>query len=128
MFQYQVSFGEAISRAFKNYCCFTGRASRSEYWFFILFNFIASWVITLLFGLISPTLSYVLSALYGLATLLPSLGLAWRRLHDIGKGGGWFFINFIPLVGTIIYIVWCCQPSEPITNRFGEVPNLQGNA
>ena len=43
-------------------------------------------------------------------------------MHDIGKGGGWYFILLIPIVGWILWIVWCCKPSEPCPNRFGDVP------
>lgn len=57
-----------------------------------------------------------------LAFLVPSLAVSWRRMHDIGKGGGWYFILLIPIVGWILWIVWCCKPSEPCPNRFGDVP------
>ncbi|MDE5843283.1 MAG: DUF805 domain-containing protein, partial [Muribaculaceae bacterium] len=49
-----------------------------------------------------------------------SLALAWRRMHDIGKGGGWYFITLIPLIGTIWYLVLTLTPGEPYPNRFGE--------
>lgn len=61
---------------------------------------------------------------WSLINLLPSLGLIWRRLHDIGKAGGWYFLWLIPLVGGIILIVWFCNESEPKENRFGQIPNL----
>ncbi len=115
-----MTFQEAVKKAFDNYCNFSGRATRAEYWWFFLFQFIVGFVLGLL-GFASSVFS-IIGNLVSLALLLPSLGLAWRRMHDIGKGGGWFFINFIPLVGNIIWIVWCCQPSEPTANRFGDVP------
>lgn len=66
----------------------------------------------------------IIMLIYSLAILLPTLGLIWRRLHDIGKAGGWYFIGLIPVVGAIVLIVWFCQASEPTENRFGPVPNL----
>ncbi len=115
-----MTFQEAVKKAFDNYCNFSGRATRAELWWFYLFQVIVGLVFGLL-GFASSVFSIV-GNLVSLALLLPSLGLAWRRMHDIGKGGGWFFINFIPLVGNIIWIVWCCQASEPTANRFGDVP------
>lgn len=127
MYQREVSFGEAIQRALQyNYCNFMGRASRSEFWWFSLFSFLCSLVASS-FSMGSSTLSSIFGGVVSLFLLLPTLGLAWRRLHDIGKGGGWYFINFIPVVGNILFIIWMCQPSEPRDNRFGPVPNVVYN-
>lgn len=63
--------------------------------------------------------------LWNLIVFLPSLGLCWRRLHDIGKAGGWYFIGLIPVIGWIILLIWFSRRSEPTPNRFGPVPNLQ---
>lgn len=122
-----MTFGQSISRCFSKYCTFTGRASRSEYWWWILFTAI----IGLLFGIPSglqsihesspsglPVISYIVSALL----FLPSLGVLFRRLHDTGKSGWWWLIGFIPVVGTIILIVFCCQPSQTFPNQYGSVP------
>ncbi len=120
MYQKQVSFGEAISMALNKYCCFTGRASRSEFWWFYLFILILSSASSLLPG---DNALYVSGAVT-LVLFLPMLGLTWRRLHDIGKGGGWYFLGLIPIVGQIILIIWFCKNSELQPNRFGDVPNL----
>lgn len=121
MVQRQVTFVEAIKMALQqNYCNFTGRSSRSEYWWFMLFSFIVSAVINMIFGRHGMWIGYIV----GLAFLLPTLGLSWRRMHDIGKSGAWWFINFIPLVGTILWIVWCCKESEPHPNQYGPEPNM----
>lgn len=145
MFQRQVSFDEAIQRAFSNYCNFQGRASRSEYWWFCLFNIIIMMPLNIgntimtarsmptydpytgYYSAPEPSLNIfaIIMLLYSLAILLPTLGLIWRRLHDIGKAGGWYFIGLIPIVGIIILLVWFCQQSEPTENRFGPVPNLE---
>lgn len=128
MYQYQVSFGDAISRAFNNYCCFTGRASRSEYWWFCLFNVIVSWGIGFVFGLTfgSDSLAYkCISALWSLAVFLPSLGLVFRRLHDTGRSGWNWCWGFLPIIGWIILIIYFCQDSQMTDNQYGPVPNLR---
>ncbi len=124
MYQRQVSFKEAVERALKqNYCNFSGRASRSEFWWFALFNFILSAVISIVFCWSQNTMN-VVTGLVNLALLLPSLGLAVRRLHDIGKSGWWIFISLIPIVGWIILIIWYCKDSQMETNEYGPVPNM----
>lgn len=124
MVQRELSFGEAVRKALlENYCNFNGRAARSEYWWYVLFTCIVSAVISSSM-FISDIFGETLSSLVSLALLLPGLGVSWRRMHDIGKGGGWIFINLVPLVGTIIYIVLCCRPSENGANRFGNEPNV----
>ncbi len=117
--QRELNFGEALAICFSKYCCFEGRASRSEYWWWVLFNFILSFVLNMAF--IGDPLTIV-SGVTSLALLLPGLGVAVRRLHDIGKGGGYIFLALIPLVGPIILIVWFCRESEMFTNRFGDIP------
>ena len=129
MYQRQVSFKEAVVRALtQNYCNFSGRASRSEYWWFYLFTCIVSWVVSIVVRLFSSELSimYIASMVVGLAFLLPSLGIAVRRLHDIGKSGWWMFISLIPLIGAIILLVWWCKDSQMEPNEYGPVPNLVG--
>lgn len=126
MYQRQVSFTEAINMAFNKYCCFTGRASLSEFWWFSLFTAILGFAISLVCGILGlgDTATSSILGIVNLALLLPGLGLSIRRLHDIGKGGGWIFINLIPIAGFIIYLSWCCKHSEMQPNRFGDVPNL----
>ena len=106
-----IGFVDAIKVALNKYADFNGRATVAEYWWFFLAYVIASMI---------PFLGYVLS----LALLVPCLAVSWRRMHDIGKGGGWYFINLIPLVGFIIWIIWAIKPSEP-ANRFGATPGQQ---
>ena len=80
-----VSFGEAIRNFFTQYATFTGRATRSEYWYVFLFNIIVSAVINGVIGMLLPNVAAILAGIYSLATLIPGLALCWRRLHDIGK-------------------------------------------
>lgn len=136
MYQYQVSFGEAIARAFRNYCNFSGRASRSEYWWFYLFVQIVSCVLVFPwvgFNFVNiangqePSFNFftIVSYVWALATFLPSFGLLFRRLHDTGRSGWWWLLSFIPLIGVIFLIVWLCQPSQPGDNQYGPEPNIR---
>lgn len=102
-----MTFTEAVKHCFANYANFNGRAGRSEYWYFVLFNTIAGTILTFI------TPNHILGSLYYLAVLLPSLSVACRRLHDTGRSGLWLFIALIPLVGTILLIVWLCQAGVP---------------
>ena len=117
-----IGFAEAVRNFFKNYAVFGGRATRSEYWFVVLFNMIVNAVLSVLGGLFGDSfLSVIFSGivtLYSLAILIPSLALCWRRLHDIGKSGVWYFIGLVPLVGFIILLVFFCTESKP-DNEYG---------
>jgi uncharacterized membrane protein YhaH (DUF805 family) len=109
--------------ALKKYCVFTGRATRKEYWYFILFNFIVALILYLISTVESlHVLGMTLYIIYMIAVILPCLGLTVRRLHDIGKGGGWIFISFVPVIGGIWLLVLMCLDSEPHDNRFGPNP------
>ena len=117
-----VSFGEAISLYFKNYANFKGRASKSEFWYSYLFTliigmvlgFIGSFCSTFVIELTNASFEEQsvinlvfnsLSNLFSIATFIPSLAVAVRRLHDTGKSGGYYFISLIPIVGIIIGLV-----------------------
>ena len=116
---------EAVTSAIqKNYCNFSGRASRSEFWWFCLFNFIIGIVTTVLFFWNTDIMN-VVQTIVSLALLLPGLGLCVRRLHDIGKSGWWILLAFIPIIGAIILIIFYCQNSQMQTNEYGPVPNLE---
>ena len=112
----------------KKYACFSGRARRQEYWLFVLFNFIASTILKFIAGaLISMTGLAVLAIiplLYSLAVLIPGFAVLFRRLHDTGRSGWWWLIAFIPLIGIIVLIVFCCLDSQPGENQYG--PNPKG--
>lgn len=97
----------------------TGRARRAEYWQFVLFDAIAAvvcFVIDLAIG--SP----ILYALYAIATLLPSLAVGVRRLHDTDRSGWWLLISVIPLVGAIVLLVFMCLEGTRGENKYGADP------
>lgn len=117
-----MSFVDAVKSVFTQYVGFNGRARRSEYWYWVLFNFIVSFVLGFLGQFIG--IFSVLSSIYSLAVLLPSLAVCVRRLHDLGKQWTWLLLALIPLVGAIILIVFYCQDSQPGENQYG--PNPKG--
>ncbi|QZE15389.1 DUF805 domain-containing protein [Halosquirtibacter laminarini] len=97
---------------FKNYAQFNGRAGRREYWMFILFNMIVSFLISF----INPILGYI----YSVAVIIPGLAVSVRRLHDLGKSGWFYLLCLIPIVGWIILIVWFATKGEEGENQYGE--------
>ena len=114
-----MGFGEAISAGFSNYVNFSDRASRSEYWYWILFIILAEIVTSIIDYAIG---AQVVTGIFGLATFLPSLGLAIRRLHDLDRTGWWVLLWFIPIIGWIILLIWFCTRGTIGPNRFGPDP------
>jgi uncharacterized membrane protein YhaH (DUF805 family) len=111
----------------KKYAVFSGRARRKEFWMFTLFSVIISIIISILdrlFGLTygSGNTSGVLSTIYSLAVLLPSIGVGIRRLHDTGRTGWWLLINLVPCIGFIVYIVFAAQEGNAGDNAYGPDP------
>ena len=104
----------------KKFAVFNGRAQRSEYWYFALFNAI---VIVVLAIIDSSASTYPLFVgVYFLAVLLPGLGVGVRRLHDTNRSGWWTLIGLIPLIGPIVLIVFYAQDSAPGANSYGISP------
>ena len=91
-----------------NYFNFTGRTSRKGYWMAILFNIIVSFVVGFVGGLIGIEW---LATVYSYAVMIPGLAICVRRLRDAGKHWAWCFINLVPVVGQVIFIIMLCQPS-----------------
>ncbi|WML48330.1 DUF805 domain-containing protein [Neobacillus sp. PS3-34] len=104
----------------KNYTGFSGRARRKEYWMFFLVNAIISIVLSILQSV--ADLNNLLTGLYSLAVLLPSIAVGIRRLHDTGRSGWWLLIALIPIVGGIILLVFTCQDSQENENQYGPNP------
>ena len=118
---------EYYLKAFKNYASFTGRARRSEYWFFLLFNLIAYGAIFILDLFIMNVTGIAFSPfylIYAVAVIIPTFALIVRRLHDVGKSGWFYFIILIPVIGAIWLIVLFCTEGEQGTNQYGENPKL----
>ncbi|QKY68399.1 DUF805 domain-containing protein [Lentibacillus sp. CBA3610] len=108
------------TKVLRNYVTFTGRARRTEYWMFVLFNFIILLLISILEAIMA--LPGVLSTLYSLAVFLPGLAVVVRRLHDSGQSGLWVLIGFVPVAGAIVLLVFMCLDSDSGQNRYGPNP------
>lgn len=115
-----MGFGEAIQSGFRRYVDFAGRSSRSEFWFWVLFAFIAQIVAGIIDAIVLGM--GILGGLVALALLLPGLAVSVRRLHDIGRTGWWVLIGLVPVVGLIVLIVFYVKPGQPGPNRFGANP------
>ena len=123
-----MGFGEAVkSVIFKNYATFSGRASRSEYWWFTLFNIIASialQVSTIALGAIDPILAGIAGLLvivFFLGIFVPSLAVIVRRLHDVDKSGWWYLI-VLTGIGALVVLYWMIIKGTEGDNRFGPDP------
>jgi uncharacterized membrane protein YhaH (DUF805 family) len=110
----------------KKYAVFSGRARRKEFWMFVLFNFIAAIVAGILDNILHTTYSNqttgIISTVYSLAVLLPGLGVAIRRMHDLGKSGWWILVSLIPVAGIIWYIVLAATEGQHGDNQYGADP------
>ena len=108
------------------YAVFSGRASRTEYWMFVLFHTIIGYALVFIQGIAGTFLEIglpVLNMLYGLAVLIPSFAVVVRRLHDNGRSGWWLLIS-VTIIGWIPLFVWLVQDSHPGENKYG--PNPKG--
>ncbi|MCA1222946.1 DUF805 domain-containing protein [Streptomyces sp. 8L] len=101
----------------RNYAGFSGRAQRSEYWMFTLFNLIASVLLVIIGAVIHFPL---LCGVYALAVLVPALAVAFRRLHDTDRSAAWILIGLVPFIGAIILLVFLCQEGTRGPNRYGQ--------
>ena len=116
-----MSFIDAINSCFRQYVGFTGRASRSEFWWFTLFG--------LLVGLAAAIVDArgTIGALISLVLLLPSIAVGARRLHDTGRSGWWLLIALVPLAGLIVLIVFFVMRGDPGLNSHGPSPAEVGD-
>ncbi len=121
-----MGFMDAVKNVLlNNYVNFDGRASRSEYWWWVLatipmsFPFFILDVTVFGWGIEDPTW---FQNIFAVAIFLPGLGVVFRRLHDSGRSGWWLLIGLIPCVGFIVLIVFLAQDGEPYPNQYGEVP------
>ena len=121
-----VSFPQAVNLGFKNYFKFNGRATRAEIWWWVLFTVLAGIVLAVVdtftgtMGMFGD--SGLLGGLFELATLIPSLALGARRLHDINRTGWWLLLIFVLVIGWIVLIVWGIKRGDKGPNKYGPDP------
>lgn len=104
-----MGFIGAIKSVLSQYVGFTGRARRSEYWWWTLFTLLWSWI---------PIINILLALVF----FLPALAVAIRRLHDTGRTGWWLLIGLIPIIGAIVLLIFYCTDSQPGENQYGPNP------
>lgn len=109
--------------AFKKGAVFNGRASRAEYWYFFLFNFIIIIALNIIDAFIGITKNGIgiLTGIYYLVVLIPYIAVSIRRLHDTNHSGWWLLISLIPIVSIVLLIFLCCD-SQLGENRYGPNP------
>lgn len=110
----------------RKYATFSGRASRSEYWYFALFFLVAYVALSAVDGVLGTYSQReevgLLSSIFALAVVVPALAVTCRRLHDIGRSGWWQLLNFVPLVGFIVLLFWLVKDTVPGDNEYGPSP------
>ncbi|NHA68181.1 DUF805 domain-containing protein [Phycicoccus flavus] len=119
-----MSFVDAVKTCFAKYVGFSGRARRSEYWWWVLFTSIVgivALIIDVSIGTRTDSGVGIVQSILGLALLLPNLAVSIRRLHDTSRSGWWILLGFIPLIGAVILIVFYVQDSHG-DNQYGPNP------
>jgi uncharacterized membrane protein YhaH (DUF805 family) len=127
--RYEMNFGKAIATCMGKYGTFSGRASRSEYWWFYLFTILMSWGATIVDGAVAssgdpavassgdPMVEIVVTLVF----FVPIIAAGCRRLHDMGKSGWWQLLWFIPIIGWILLIVWLATNTKPEGDKYNQI-------
>lgn len=118
-----------VKTVFRKYATFQGRAQRAEYWYFVLFYVIVYMVLGFLDGSLSRPANEpswgLLSGVFALATLVPSIAVSVRRLHNTNRSGWWMLVMFVPLIGQLVMLIFMVLDGTPGDNRFGSNPKQQ---
>ena len=117
-----MTFGGAIKTCFRKYATFSGRARRREYWFFFLFIALVQAFLSLIQE--KTGMKPILTAIFSLIVLLPSLAVFWRRMHDTGKSGWNILLILIPVLGALLLFIFLCVDSMPGANAYGQNPRF----
>lgn len=117
-----MDFKTAVNICLKEkYASFSGRARRSEYWFFMLFYMIVVLGTSVIGSIISETFGTLLYAVSTLALICPAISVMVRRLHDTGKSGWWYWIALVPVIGGIYLLILMLKDSGA-DNEYGQNP------
>jgi uncharacterized membrane protein YhaH (DUF805 family) len=133
---YGIGFVDAIKRGFKKYATFSGRASRSEYWWWYLFTFLVYLVLGVPLYVVGMATSrdggrtpgalaiplLILLTVFALGIIVPSLALTVRRLHDAGYSGLLALLFLIPYVGGLVILIFALLPSSPAGAKYDPIP------
>jgi uncharacterized membrane protein YhaH (DUF805 family) len=116
-----MDFQTSVKTCFNKYADFSGRALRSEFWFFCLFTFLGG-IITVIIDIM--VLGYSVESygpinlIFSVAILIPSCSVTTRRLHDVNKTG-WWQLLYITIIGILLIIIWCATQGENKKNKYG---------
>lgn len=120
IFNHPTAFQAAVKTCFDKYATFKGRARRPEYWYFALFTFAGSIILSIVDAVVFMSQNFSpLSSLFSLAMLVPSLAVGARRLHDIGRSGWWLLIALVPVIGFIVLIIFLVKKGDEEANEYG---------
>ena len=120
-----MTFTQSVKTCLTKYVVFSGRASRSEFWWFVLFSYAGSLLLAFIETIINSSATgevAILTTAFALATFLPSISVAVRRLHDRGRSGWWWWIILIPMIGIIVYLFWVITKGDEGPNQYGDDP------
>ncbi|MEV0454611.1 DUF805 domain-containing protein [Catellatospora methionotrophica] len=106
----------------KKYASFGGRARRKEFWMFTLIHVVILFALVGLYSATEVGAFYYLYIAYFLGTIIPTLAVTWRRLHDTGRSGGWYFISFVPVIGGFWLLALLVGAGQPQDNSYGPNP------
>lgn len=120
-----MTFSQAVRNCFRHYASGKGRAGRAEYFWWLLFTAIVG-VVAAVLDVAAGTEGFTAVAYLG--SLLPSVAVGIRRLHDIDRAGPWMFIALVPIIGPIVLLVFFLKKGTPGANRFGEQPGAPAAA
>ena len=116
-----MSFSQSISTCMRKYITFSGRATRSEYWWFYLFTLLMCWGVDMVADATFPygnLMAGLASTILALLFLIPTISAGSRRLHDIGKSGWWQLLWFIPIIGWVLIIIWLASDTKEAGNKY----------
>ena len=123
-----MGFGEAISTCMGKYGTFSGRAGRSEYWWFYLFTVLMSWGSTLVAAAMfnyGDLMGDIFPSIVSLAFIIPAFAAGSRRLHDIGKSGWWQLLYLLPIIGWILLIIWFATNTKVDEEKYGKIADYE---
>ena len=117
----EVNYGmfDWFKKGLRNYVNFSGRARRKEYWCFVLVQIGLIVIAMVLDSIIFGSETGLFYVVLGLGLFLPSVAVAIRRLHDTNRSGWWFLLSFIPLIGSLILVIFLASDTKLETNQWG---------
>ena len=116
----------ALFEIIKKYAKFEGRANRPQYWYFVLTQFLAFFILELLCVIpFVNIIAFLALLVLGLGLIVPGIAVSVRRLHDTNKSGWWLLLCFVPFVGSLVILVFMCLEGTKGANKYGDEPVVE---